>query len=79
MTGFGTSTVCTIVLEVAKAIVDCLWDQHVTRYMPNSEAELCKKINEMEEAWQFLCCWSAVDGCHIPIKCPAGGLESCKE
>ena len=25
------------------------------------------------------CCWSAVDGCHIPIKCPPGGLESCKE
>ena len=33
----------------------------------------------MEEAWQFRCCWSAVDGCHIPIKCPPGGLESCKE
>ena len=33
----------------------------------------------MEEAWQFLCCWSAVDGCHILIKCPPGGLESCKE
>ena len=33
----------------------------------------------MEEAWQFPCCWSAVDGCHIPIKCPPGGLESCKE
>ena len=33
----------------------------------------------MEEAWQFPCCWSAVDGCRIPIKCPPGGLESCKE
>ena len=47
--------------------------------MPNSEAELCKKIQEMEEAWQFPCCWSAVDGCHIPLKCPAGGLEASKE
>ena len=27
----------------------------------------------------FPCCWPAVDGCHIPIKCPPGGLESCKE
>ena len=79
MTGLGTSTICTIVSEVSQAIVDCLWDQEVTRYMPNSEAELCKKIQEMEEAWQFPCCWSAVDGCHIPIKCPAGGLEASKE
>ena len=51
MTGLGTSTICTIVSEVSQAIVDCLWDQEVTRYMPNSEAELCKKIQEMEEAW----------------------------
>ena len=38
----------------------------------------------MEEAWQFPCCWSAVDECHIPIKClppppPPFWLESCKE
>ena len=74
MTGFGSSTVSTIVLEVAKAIIDCLWDQHVTRHMSNSETELCKKISEIEESWQFPCCWSAVDGCHKPIKCPVGGL-----
>ena len=33
----------------------------------------------MEQMWQFPCCWRAVDGCYIPIKCPAGGLKSCKE
>ena len=33
----------------------------------------------MEEMWQFPCCLSAIDGCHIPLKCPPGGLESCKE
>ena len=33
----------------------------------------------MEELWQFPCCWAAIDGCHIPIKCPPGGLECCKE
>ena len=33
----------------------------------------------MEEAWQFLCCWSAVEGCNILIKRPPGELESCKE
>ena len=33
----------------------------------------------MEQMWQFPCCWSAIDGCHISIKCPPGGLESSKE
>jgi hypothetical protein len=33
----------------------------------------------MEERWQFPCCWAAIDGCHIPIKCPAGGGEAAKE
>ena len=33
----------------------------------------------MEEFWQFPCCWTALDGCHIPMKCPPGGLQSCKE
>lgn len=33
----------------------------------------------MDEFWQFPCCWAAIDGCHIPIKCPPGGLEACKE
>ena len=34
---------------------------------------------DMDEYWQFPCCWAAIDGCHIPIKCPPGGLEACKE
>ena len=33
----------------------------------------------MEEFWQFPCCWTAIDGCHIPMKCPPGGLQACKE
>eukprot|EP00794_Sanderia_malayensis_P005742 gene5742-biopygen4655 len=33
----------------------------------------------MEEFWQFPCSWAAVDGCHIPIKCPPGGQSSRKE
>lgn len=33
----------------------------------------------MEEFWQFPCCRAAIDGCHIPMKCPPGGLEACKE
>ena len=34
---------------------------------------------DMEAEWQFPCCFGALDGCHIPIKCPSGGLEACKE
>lgn len=40
---------------------------------------LKKKMLDMEEMWQFPCCWSAVDSCHIPTKCPPKGLESSKE
>ena len=28
---------------------------------------------------QFLFCFRAIDGCHIPIKCPVGGLEPNRE
>ena len=79
MAGLGVSTVCTVCNEVAKAIVDNMWEECVTRHMPKSEEDFRKKILDMEELWQFPCSWSAVDGCHIPIKCPAGGPESCKE
>lgn len=34
---------------------------------------------EMEIRWQFPCCLRAINGCHVPIKCPAGGRESNKE
>ena len=33
----------------------------------------------MDELWQFPFTWAAVDDCHIPIKCPPGGNEACKE
>ena len=79
MTGLGVSTVCTIVNEVTKAIVENLWDECVTKHMPKTEEEFRNKMIDMEQLWQFLCCWSAVDGCHIPIKCPPGGPESRKE
>ena len=41
--------------------------------------EFKSKILDMEEMWQFPCSWGAVDGCHIPIKCPPGGKNACKE
>ena len=79
MTGLGVSTVCTITEEVCEAIIQHLWKESVDKFMPHSEQEFVNKIVNMEEMWQFPCCWGALDGCHIPIKCPPGGLESCKE
>ena len=79
MTGLGASTVCAIVSEVSSALIECLWEREITAYMPKNEAEFLEKIHDMEQLWQFPGCWAAVDGCHISIKCPPGGLESCKE
>ena len=79
MAGIGERTVGYIVNEVTTLIAECLWEYTVKKQMLKSVDEFRSKILDMEEAWQFRCCWSAVDGCHIPIKCPPGGLESCKE
>lgn len=79
MTGLGVSTVCTICKEVTRAIIENMWVDSMSKHMPKSEEDSEKKILDMEEIWQFPYCWAAIDGCHIPIKCPAGGLKSCKE
>ena len=79
MTGLGVSSVCTICSEVTRAIVENMWGDCVNKHLPKTPEEFKTKIVDMEELWQFPYCWSAVDGCHIPIKCPPGGLESCKE
>ena len=31
------------------------------------------------QEWQFLVAFAAIEGCHLPIKCPSGGAESSKE
>jgi hypothetical protein len=79
MVGLGVSTVCSIVHEVCRALVEELWTDTISALMPRSEGEFREKILDMEEMWQFPCCWSALDGCHIPIKCPPGGQEASKE
>ena len=72
-------TVCKIVSEVSQVIVNKLWTLSVTKYMPNTEEEFKSKMLDMEEMRQFPSCWAAIDGCHIPIKCPPGGKNACKE
>ncbi|CAH3151961.1 unnamed protein product [Porites lobata] len=58
--GIGERTVGYIVNEVTTAIVECLWEDTVKKHMPKSEDEFRSKILDMEEAWQFPCCWSAI-------------------
>ena len=49
MTGLGVSTVCTIVNEVTRAIVDNVWDECVGQQLPKSKEQFKKKIVDMEE------------------------------
>ena len=79
MVGRIRSTVGVVVSEVAEAIVDNLWEEHVSKHYPENEQQFKEKMLDMEERWQFPCCWAAIDGCHIPLKCPDGGLAACKE
>ena len=79
MSGHGVSSVCTIVREVSQALVDCMWSESISHHMPKAEEDFKTKIVDMEELWQFPCCWAAIDGCHIPMRCTPGGLEACKE
>ena len=74
MVGRGVSTVSSIVEEVSQVPVNHLWNDCVSVHMPDSTEAFKDKILDIEEFWQFPCCWAAVDGCNIPIKCPPGGL-----
>ena len=79
MVGRGVSTVNAIVQEVSQVLVEHLWHEAISKNMPKCRAEFVEKIVDMEELWQFPCSWAALDGCHIPMKCPPGGLAACKE
>lgn len=79
LTGYGESTVCTIVREFCEAIVKNMWEESVNSHFPHDASEFKEKMLDTEELWQFPYAWAAVDGCHIPIKCPVGGSESAKE
>lgn len=70
MVGLGVSTVFLIVKEVTEAIVANFRNLSVEQHMPQTKEDFERKIPNMEELWQFPFCWAAVDGCHIPIKCP---------
>ena len=67
MVGLGRSTVGVIVSEVTEAIIDNLWEEHVSRHFPGNEQQFKENMLDMEERWQLPCCWAATDGCHIPL------------
>ena len=79
LVGLGVSTVATIVREVSHTIVETFWQECVSRHLPQNQHGFERKILDMEELWQFPFAWGAIDGCHIPVKCPPGGLQACKE
>lgn len=79
MTGFGVTTVCNITIEVSQAIVKNLWKRTVSDKFPSTLDQFKDSALDMEQLWQFPLAFSALDGCHIPIKMPSGGPESAKE
>lgn len=79
LVGLGTSTVSVIVQEVCSAMVSRLWKPFVEKNMPKTLEELKESMTSFDELWQFPYSFGAVDGCHLPMKCPKGGLESANE
>ena len=60
------------------AIVKRLWSSSVTKLFPTNCDEYKECMTDFDDIWQFPCCFGAIDGCRIPIKCPAGRMESSK-
>ena len=65
--GVGTSSVCNIVQEVCKIIVDCLLDKYIA--LPRGEWAM-EVVRGFEEVWGFPQCFGAIDGSHITILAP---------
>ena len=65
--GVGTSSVCNIVHEVRKAIVDCLLDKYIA--LPRGERAM-EVVSGFEEVWGFPQCFGVIGGSHIPILAP---------
>ena len=79
MCGVAVPTVCMIVNEVCTAIVEDLWDEFVASFLPNTNDEFMDRLSEFGSEWQFPYAFSAIDGSHLPSRCPAGGAESMKQ
>ena len=79
LSGLGEATICLLVIEVCQIIVHTFWVDEVSNLFPQNQEELNRAMELMDEEWQFPCAYAAIDGCHIPIRCPPGGAEAAKE
>ena len=79
MAGYSESTISYITKEVCQHIVEVLWEECVTTLFPRNEAEFRQALIEMEAEWQFKFAFAAIDGSHLPIKCPSGVSEAMKQ
>lgn len=79
LAGIGESTLCGIVVEVCQLIVENFWGETVTNFWPDTEEKLQELMESMDAEWQFTYAYAAIDGSHIPIRCPPGGAEAAKE
>ena len=71
--------VCCFVIKVSELITEMLWEEHVEKLFPNTVEEFKTAMVNMESEWQFLFVFSAIDGSHLPIKCPKRGSEAMKQ
>ena len=65
MVGRGVATVSRIVYDVSEVLVDELWTESVSTFMPGNQDEFKANVLDMDEFWQFPCCLAALDDCHI--------------
>ena len=79
MVGHGEATVCLIIKEVCEALVDFMRDPAVQKHFPKSVEEFEDAIVNMNTEWQFPYAFNAIDGSHLPIKCPPGGALAMKD
>ena len=79
MTGYAESTISLIIREVCQVIIHLFWEEYVMNYFPKNTEEFRQCMINMETEWQFRFAFSAIDGSHLPIKCPNGGPESMKQ
>ena len=79
MVGLAESTVCQIVVEVCTVIIEELWLETIEIHFPKSNDEFQEKLLDMDAEWQFPYTFAAIDGSHLPIKCPSGGQEAKKQ
>ena len=79
MCGLAKSTVCVIVTETCSAIINTLWDDTVKKYFPTSRDDFKESMAKFGEEWQLPYAFAAVDGSHLPIKCPKRGAQAMKQ